>query len=411
MLLDSGLVLYLALLALFLWRWLAWWRYRGSRLACLNYCSLLFFVLGCLLVNAIVLFVRAASSGGGKSAWTQLPGWMRPVLLGTPGAACLTVLLSGVQAMQHVAEIRQGRAIVKHDRAVQIVALPAVYGVMAMNSLARMYQLVTTSTRAPNGSEVAMVDEREQLFIAKSETCFWVGDLYEAWALYQFAKLTLELIKASVGKLQSSSDAAERDGANALMVAHGAVESIAWLGVMLFLVVCVLQAGWSLYLLSFTAHVADWAEYNRRMGQFSAAGIVASAGAIYNVHVVESTFHTYFEGYRPLLKFITVKIIVSFAFFQKGIFSVLQAFKATLPGSAQRLANKVPLIGDILNFSEVDFQLFYDSLMLYECILICILHWWGWSASEDWYLTDVESEEGEAGENTALLAASPAGQA
>jgi len=395
--LDAGVVLYIGLLALWLWRWLTWWRYRGTRLVYFNYCFLLYALLSVLLTYSVFQFINTAVQRNGKAAWDGLPGWMKPLMLGAPGAACATFLLCATQTWQHVGEIRKDRAIVKHDRAVQILALPAVYGIMAMSSLSRMYKVSTIDGfgLVPGGNRT-LAEEDQQLHLSKSETCFWVGDLYEAWALYQFAKLTLELIRASVNRMRDSPDEAQRENANALLVAHGAVESIAWLGVMLFLIVCVLQAGWSLYLLSFTARVDDWAEYNRRVSQFGAAGMVASAGAIYNVHVVESTFHVYFESYRPLLKFITVKIIVSFAFFQKGIFYVLQAFHQTLPSMAQRVANGVPLVGDILSFSEGEFQLFYDSLMLYECVLIGVLHWWGWSAFEDWYLDDVRGDEDEA---------------
>jgi len=393
--LDAGLVLYIGLLVLGLWRWLSGWRLCGAWLEYANYCVLLYLLLLVLLVYAVYLFIHTAVTAGGKAEWDELPRWLRPIMLGAPAAACITFLLCFMQTVQHVNEIRKDRATLKHDRAVQIIALPAVYGAMAMNSLVRMYQLKTDAT----DDDILFMhhnmtsEDTAQLFISKSETCFWVGDLYEAWALFQFSRLSLDLIKASLWKMQRSSPSEEqRESAHALMVAHSAVESIAWLGVMLFLLVCILQAGWSLYLLSFTGPVHQWADYNTRVKQFGAAGMVASAGAIYNVHVVESTFHKYFEGYRPLLKFITVKVIVSFAFFQKGIYWAIKAVDQTLPKVMQRVVNGVPLIGDLLNFSEVQFLLFYDSLILYECILIALLHIWGWSAYEDWYLEETEQD-------------------
>jgi len=403
MLLDAGLVLYIGLLLLGIWRWLSGWRLCGTHLTYLNYCSLLYALLLVLLVYAVEAFISTALSDGGKAGWNDLPGWLRPIMLGAPAAAVLSVVLSAVQTFQHVKEIRADRAPLKHDRAVQIIALPAVYGVLALNSLARMYQLNSGDYREDLkiGAKARTAEDHQQLYISKSETCFWVGDLYEAWALFQFGKLTLELIRASLFKMQSSDQLDEREKAHALMTAHTAVESIAWLGISLFLIVCILQAGWSLYLLTFTGPFTDWATYNARAAQFGAAGMVASAGAIYNVHVVESTFHQYFEGYRPLLKFITVKIIVSFAFFQKGIFKVLKALSDTFPKFMQKIIHGCPLLGDILGFSEVRFQLFYDSLILYECILIALLHIWGWSAYEEWYLEEKEVED--AGEQAPLL--------
>jgi len=398
--LDAGLVLYIGLLALFLWRFLSGWRLCGAWLEYANYCVLLYVLLLVLLVHAIVLYVRAMCMAGGRAAWGDLPGWLRPIMIAAPIAAVVAYTMCAAQTVRHVNEIRRGAATLRHDRAVQIIALPAVYGVMAMSALTRMYQLKAHSFEDSSVSKMGD-EERKQLFLSKAETCFWVGDLYEAWALYQFGQLTLQLIRSSVHRMRSSGSHEQREAAQALLVAHGAVESIAWLGISLFLGVCLLQAGWSCYLLTFTAPIQDFTQYNARMSQFAAAGMVASAGAIYNVHVVESTFQEYLKGYRPLLKFITVKIIVSFAFFQRGLFHMFASFQQTLPGMMQTLMDKVPLLGDILRMGEVDFNLFYSSLILYECILIALLHGCAWNAAEPWYADadaddqDVATEKGQ----------------
>jgi len=391
--LDAGLVLYVALLTLFIWRWISGWRLCGAWLEYANYCALLYFVLLVLLIVAVIEFIQTALAADPKTAWHGSPNWLKYLIVGAPGAACVTIAICGFQTSQHVAEIRCSRAIIKHDRAVQIIALPAVYGIMAMSSMARIFCL--TSNVAFIGQDKSKYKQIEQLYISKSETCFWVGDLYEAWALYQFGKMTLDLIRSSLRRMHRSQVREDSERADHLLVAHSAVEAIAWLGVMLFLLVCVVQAGWSLYLLTFTGPIDDYTDYNNQVAQFGAAGVVASCGAIYNVHIVESTFHMYFEGYRPLLKFITVKVLVSFAFFQKGIYFSLKAFQATLPGTAQGIISKVPLIGTILDLSENNFELFYDALILYECIFIALMHIWGWSAYEDWYLEEDEEEEGE----------------
>merc|ERR1719433_854312 len=103
-------------------------------------------------------------------------------------------------------------------------------------------------TRSDNYEDAfSYLDHKEETFLRKSETCSWVGDFYEAWALYQFAKLTLELIHTAIKNRRRSADPAQVEGAIALLTAYTAVESLAWLGVILFLVVCALQAGWSLW--------------------------------------------------------------------------------------------------------------------------------------------------------------------
>lgn len=405
MMIDAGVVLYIGLLFLGLWRWLSGWRLCGAALEYTNYCVLLYLLLLVLLVHSIFCFIQTALQPSGKAAWDDLPHWLRPVMLGAPFAAGLVLVVVATQTVEHVKEIRKGIATLKHDRAVQIIALPAVYGVVAMSSLTGMYQLHSKAFGDDAASKME-ADDRQQLFISRSETCFWVGDLYEAWALYQFGKLSLDLIKSSLWKMRRSPVPERRAAATSLIEAHGAVESIAWLGISLFLAVCVMQAGWSIYLLSFVSGPPSerWPDYNAKMAQFRAAGMVASAGAIYNVHVVESTFHAYFEGYRPLLKFVTVKIIVSLAFFQKGCFIILKTLKQLLPEGSQTVVNKVPLLGDLMHFSEVQFELFYDSAIVFECVLIACLHWWAWNANEPWYDDDDAEHEGADGERKPLLA-------
>jgi hypothetical protein len=393
---DAGMVVYAGLLALGIWRYMSMWRLCGNALVWANYCVLGYMFFFVLLVSALWTFISATLSSGGKAAWGMLPNWMHPFVLGAPVAACISYALNAAQTLQHVNEIRLNKAVLKHDRVVQIIALPAVYGVMAMSSLARMYEFLTvqqhTAIRGFHGN-ASLVPPREedteleQLFISKSETCFWVGDLYEAWALYLFGLLTLDLIKESLNRRLQGTDTERHEA----VVAYVAVEKIAWLGVTLFLVFCIVQAGWALYLLTFTDTTYDL--FNTRMSQFKAAGMVASVGAIYNVHTVESTFHLELENYRPLLKFITVKIIVSFAFFQRQTITVLSEIQDTLPGMVQSIVKALPILGDLIEMSDVHFELFYDALILYECILISALHWYGWSPYEEWYLNSPDEDE------------------
>jgi len=409
---DEGVVLYGGLLFLVLWRFLSGWRCCGKRMQYTNYCALLYMLLVVLIAYSVVTFSTCALSGSGKNHWSTLPSWMRPFLIGAPFACVVVFGLSSVQTAQHVEKIFRNEATERHDRAVQIIALPAVYGTMCLSAMARCYQTIASGALDFGGdfdsgptSDVtnhtaadilaAKVADIENTVNARSDICFFVGDLFEAWALYQFGQLTLDLIRSTIGRGANDSDPREREKAQALLHAHSAVESLAWLGVTLFLVVCILQAGWSIYLLTFTDVSSDWTSYNSQMNCFTAAGAVASCAAIWNIHVVERDFHKYLESYAPLLKFITVKIIVSFAFFQKGTVYVLSAIEDTMPTAIQGLSNKIPVVGDILNFSDSEFTLFYSALLLYECVLITLFHWWAWSAEEEWYTECVSEEEQE----------------
>ena len=59
-----------------------------------------------------------------------------------------------------------------------------------------------------------------------------------------------------------------------------------------------------LYLLNF-ASVSSTTEFDSSLSVFTGAGFVASGVALWNIAVVERTFHKNLEGYSPLLKFIT----------------------------------------------------------------------------------------------------------
>jgi hypothetical protein len=434
MMIDAGLVLYIGLIFLFFWRKIFMWRSCGVWLEYANYCVLLYMLLLVLMVYAVYEFVQLfTTSHHGRDVWHGLQMWVRVLVFGAPICTVASFLCCGVQTIWHIGQLRgyalspaKEAASLRHDRAIQVIALPGLYSVMAMSSLMRMYQCLTSNLGqdgnaliVPSGGDLRTLDIRpgnttnaESFMVAQAECCFWVGDLYESWALYQFGKLTLDLIKDSIAVKKYSEVSEQRDAAKAMLSSHVAVEALAWMGIGLFLVVCCVQAGWSLYLLAFTGGLqranTDWSAYNSRMDQFAAAGMVASAAAIYNIHVVQSNFHTYLQNVNPLLKFITVKIIVTFAFFQRGFVWVLRAFDSTLPGTCQHMIHRVPILGDILHFTEVEFNLFYSALITWEALLITLMHTFAWSANETWYGEDIpegDKEDGEAdAERQPLLA-------
>ncbi|OLP91978.1 hypothetical protein AK812_SmicGene26264 [Symbiodinium microadriaticum] len=86
------------------------------------------------------------------------------------------------------------------------------------------------------------------------------------------------------------------------------------------------------------------------------------------VFAQEMEFHAFFEGYGPLLKFLTVKLLLSLAYFQKGCVYVLQTVNR--------------------------FYMFYSSLILYECVLGVFLHWFAWPSDEIFYEEDEKDIEG-----------------
>lgn len=400
-LVDSGMVFYVGLSILFVWRQLCPWRCCGTWLQYANYCVLLYALCFISIAYTTIYFLLALVSEGGKHILANFVPWMKPLIILMPIGLWVNFFLNASQTTSHVAMIRRGEAPLKHDRAVQIIALPSVYAALVAAAHVRMFKLAVDHgepvlmheghakfSTEPIGSILYAESTEAMVYtsLSKAETCFMVGDLYEAWALYQFLKLTLELIHGAIIKqIEKAKDEKERAAARAFAIAHDAVEDLAWMGVLSFLVVCLLQSGWSLYLLFMANDTTLWLNYTSAIKQFRAAGTVASCAAIWNIHTVETKFHFHLDTYFPLLKFITVKILVSFAFFQRGIFSMLKGLEETSPGVVQQLVNKVPILGDVLGFTTVQFELFYSALLVQECLLVGIMHWWAWAATEEWY--------------------------
>jgi len=190
---DEGTVLYVGLLILVAWRFLSGWRCCGKRMQYTNYCALLFALLSVLIVYSVIMFSTAALSSNGQTHWSSLPGWMRPFLIGSPFACLLVFFLSAWQNAQHVQKIFRNEAAVRHDRAVQIIALPAVYGTMCLAAMARCYETVASGVLEVGVDNITnktlaeiksvKVNDIESTVEARSDICFFVGDLVEAWAL------------------------------------------------------------------------------------------------------------------------------------------------------------------------------------------------------------------------------------
>eukprot|EP00411_Alexandrium_monilatum_P046263 CAMPEP_0175464206 /NCGR_PEP_ID=MMETSP0095-20121207/69631_1 /TAXON_ID=311494 /ORGANISM="Alexandrium monilatum, Strain CCMP3105" /LENGTH=341 /DNA_ID=CAMNT_0016765433 /DNA_START=154 /DNA_END=1176 /DNA_ORIENTATION=+ len=229
---------------------------------------------------------------------------------------------------QHLEEIRAGRAAKKHERAVHIIALPSVYGLMAVSSFVKLFNMGKTIRKDQMG-----------IAYARYETCIFVGDLYEAWSLYQFGKLTLELLDETIEMRQSvvngppqssrgsgstAGQARWQESSRDVVLSFTAVSSLAWLGPWLLVVVCVLQAGYNLWLWCFSDPASNWHAVAANFHKFSFAGMVASGAAIYNIHTIEQVFGHLMVDYSPLLKFLSVKVLVFFAFWQMKVLQVLR---------------------------------------------------------------------------------------
>lgn len=367
------LILYVVLICLALWRHVCPWRPKRKWLEYFNYCNVLYALLTGLLVSLLDSLVRAIVKEFRAPQKTNIP--MLVILVAVPLANIVTMVLSFKLTRAHINAMKEDDSISRHDRALQIIALPPVYGLMAMCALVKLYHQVTND----------LAGEAQGIVIARYETCIFVGDLYEAWALYQFGTLTFELLDATFTErqlLMSPPGRTRTRGSRDVTLTFKAVSSLAWLGTWLFVVVCILQAGWSEWLWTFHDPAEDWTKYAAELKKFSYAGLIASGAAVYNVHTIESTFGHLIDGYSPLLKFLSVKLLVFFAFWQLKVLLVLKTL-------------------GILQLPELQIKMLHAALLVFECFGSAVLHVKAWNATEVWYKTDSDAEHAKATEEGA----------
>mmetsp|Transcript_21414 Transcript_21414/g.59820 ORF Transcript_21414/g.59820 Transcript_21414/m.59820 type:complete len:399 (-) Transcript_21414:59-1255(-) len=362
-------VLYSGLLFLFVWRLLFDWPTEKSWKDWVNYITLLYILIsGIYVVEFVELGVSVLRDvhTNAENAAVRPPMVLRVLAIASPVAVFLTISLAWYQSRSHMKEIRSGNAVLQHDRALNIIALPGVYSVIIMGGAASVYNLMWEEMMGRD-TKPGWGDHKAMVF-ASYETCVFVADMYEAWALYQFGALASEKLEESIGQDTARAHSSGNKKPIAV-VSISAVANVMWVGLSLFGVVCGLQAGVALYFWFFKIYGSTkggLTEYEGNLHQFHLAGMVASAAAIYNVHKFESTFGHFIDGFAPFFKFLSVKAIVFFAFWQEGVLKVL------------RIVGIIPV-------TEVQLKLLQATLMTIECFFCGVMHYRAWHAQEVWY--------------------------
>mmetsp|Transcript_68628 Transcript_68628/g.107313 ORF Transcript_68628/g.107313 Transcript_68628/m.107313 type:complete len:406 (+) Transcript_68628:77-1294(+) len=378
MIVNTGLILFLGLFVLFLWRQIFWWRICGTFLRRFNYIVLML-VLVCLIMvydcYRFWLAFRSSSSG----TWIETPVWLKVTTYGSVILLWPIFCLSSYLIYQHIECIKGEAAVLWHDRALQIVILPLVFAAMCMSCLTECYTFMIHDT-SPE------INAKMEDMLASAETCMWIADLYEAWALYQFGVLTIEILKQLWLKQGYSKDQAARSSGLALLQAHPAVERLAWMGILSFVLVSVADVAVALFFLTIGHRTPDFVgKFNSAEADFDVAGFLASCTAIYNVYVLEHQFHHTLEEFCPFLKFLTVKILVTFAYGQQYFFEFLQVMNSLFPTWVQNIVAGIPVLSTLTDCSQALFYTFYAGLMIIECFFIALAHIYAWPSAEAWY--------------------------
>ncbi|CAK0799459.1 unnamed protein product, partial [Prorocentrum cordatum] len=143
---DSGFgldhVLYVALALYFLARYLDF-RYDWSqRFEWFHYVHLLYFCIVLCAAAELMWFVGGiieviTAEGGNHEEFRTIGLLMTCILSITPIALVATLAHGLRQSNRHIAEVRRGVGVLKHDRVLQIICLPPVYGASAALAFCR----------------------------------------------------------------------------------------------------------------------------------------------------------------------------------------------------------------------------------------------------------------------------------
>jgi hypothetical protein len=255
----------------------------------------------------------------------------------------------------------------QRDETMTVLALPAVYCLMAFKALCHMWQIVVNYSMGVHQN--TSFARRVQFYLGMYDSNFMVADVYEALALLIFANLTLEIIERKVREQQHAQARGAEEAEVQDEVLHIMTkQSVS--GVFLFCAACGLQAFYNLTVtsLEYFNHPIEFLSSpemkNKAHYFFLGVGAVASAVAIQNILTVEHAFGEKFLNlFSPSKKFWSAKVLVSLAFMQTLL-----------------------LFAPPFNmWSETKQNIFYSSLICIECFFISLFHLAAWHHGEDWY--------------------------
>jgi hypothetical protein len=181
----------------------------------------------------------------------------------------------------------------QRDETMTVLALPAVYCLMAFKALCHMWQIVVNYSMGIHQN--TSFARRVQFYLGMYDSNFMVADVYEALALLIFANLTLEIIERKVREQQHSQARSAEEAEVQDEVMHIMTkQSVS--GVFLFCAACALQAFYNLTVtsLEYFNHPIEFLSSpemkNKAHYFFLGVGAVASAVAIQNILTVEHAF-------------------------------------------------------------------------------------------------------------------------
>lgn len=278
-----------------------------------------------------------------------------------------------------------------HDLTIFILALPLVYGLMSFKSVIRCWQISINHVGSKGVSIFEGFLDRRNFLDEMYEANFMVGDIYETLGLIAFGHIISTVLKQNIKKADANHGRETSEVTDHLVVGMG---KLTVSGVQLFCTSCMLQGVYTLVVTYigfehpgfmpniFSMHVSNPGLLQTPLMEakvkniFLGFGFAASWAAIGNIMTVEQDFHHFLdneeEGFRfnPSAKFWGTKLLVTLAFLQSMLLMVIPPFS---------------------HWKPLYVNLFYSTVLCFECFIIAIMHVYAWNSDEEWYRDDEPS--------------------
>lgn len=266
-----------------------------------------------------------------------------------------------------VVEYWAGMICLSRERAVQVLLLPMVYGVMCGMNVSGTWSLVTENYM-PALDCIGNWNATEQAQIQSSamDTNYQLGDLFEAWALYNFATLVGRVLHPELVKKVKP------------LVLETFTE-ILLIDVQVFVGISVASSVLSI--------IPIWTQWRRGAtlggdmlaslnNSIYGANFIVSCIAIKNIWMTERRFEPLknMKQFRPGPKFLCIKLMVLVAFWMQIIRGVMQ----------------MVLTSDLNTLRLLD-----ASVRAWIMMIVALLQFFAWRPTDPWYEAVDQAEAAE----------------
>jgi len=348
----------------------------------------------------------------------ELLGWLSVLCKLGPAFVIITFGITAFHLWLHIPPAPNLRwfPTYSHDLAMQVVCLPLVYGLFALDNIVTMLDIFTGRNYSKMLGGRSDQDQFKVWKLSASvneqayNTNFELADLYEAWALQCFGLLcftlvrrqvlleapTVEYLLNEVEQYLTTTDESNPDlkklGELTLLkkpekMLFAPLEQTSNLGIKVFVWTYAAKSAYSL-LLTVLAEPPLNLEICGGNGLFPSAcsvdsyaegaAMLASTLAILNIVVFEHNLKPILnkqKRFRAVMKFMAVKVLVSIVFFQSFILSVV--------------------CGTAFNMSRPQTNLCYSCLICFEVLPLSILVLYAWRPKVgDWHEGDQYCHDG-----------------